>query len=66
MLHAHQRIAMAAQEICESVAKQHIKSHNVDRILLDRILSGDNNTNICYRLNITNKYLSIINSLQME
>ena len=35
---------MAAQEICESVAKQHIKSHDVDRSLVDRIISGEYNT----------------------
>ena len=37
---------MAAQEICQSVAKQHIKSHDVDRSLLDRILSGNYSNNI--------------------
>ena len=41
LLHAHRRITTVAQEICESVAKQHVKSHDVDRSLLDRILSGD-------------------------
>ena len=45
LLHAHQRITMAAQEICKSVAEQHIKSHDVDRSLLDGILSGNYSNN---------------------
>ena len=46
LLHGHQRITMAAQEICQSVAKQHIKSHDVDRSLLEKILSGNYSNNI--------------------
>jgi len=38
--HAHQRITKTAQDVCESVAKQRLRSCDVDKTLLDKMLTG--------------------------